>query len=284
MRSRTYWPQIARWLSTDPLLFLDGPNLYIYVHNSPLIFADPSGQITIEPVKQLLSPNAKCGDAKTGEACIKWRWTLDPATKRKWPCRTRWGYFVQKVKFFCEIDRTCQNCPKDVPKKTVITYLEAIRIDQSFRSADDVASGFCFRNSCGIVKHEGEVKFFCEDQTGNLIQTWQGKQEFASGDCKITGGPWTFRIDEQNNEPGWFNQPQTNEKAAMRWFGIRWDCCGCGNMVWFRQTCKISESPRMGEVGRRRSAGGRLRAGPRAAEPVAAWRAGRDSGAGQPTP
>jgi len=234
VRSRVYRPEYARWLSTDPLLFLDGSNLYAYVHHSPILSVDPSGHITITPVKQLLSPNAKCGDAKSGEACIKWKWTLDPSTKSKWPCSTEYGYIIQKIDFFCEIDRTCQKCPKELPKTPIITFLEAIRVGKNFKDAHDVASGFCFRNSCGIVKHQGEVKFFCEDQTGKLMDTWKGRQTFKEGDCSIGGGAvkggYSLRIDKDNEQPEWWDKPKSKDAPATRWFGIRWDCCGCGNM------------------------------------------------------
>jgi RHS repeat-associated protein len=43
MRARYYDPATGRFLSPDPIGLLAGPNLYTYVFNSPLRFADPSG-------------------------------------------------------------------------------------------------------------------------------------------------------------------------------------------------------------------------------------------------
>jgi len=40
---RSYDPTIGRWLTPDPLFFADGPNLFAYVHNNPLIYIDPYG-------------------------------------------------------------------------------------------------------------------------------------------------------------------------------------------------------------------------------------------------
>lgn len=40
---RYYDPQTSRWTSTDPIGTADGPNLYAYVHNSPLTHFDPYG-------------------------------------------------------------------------------------------------------------------------------------------------------------------------------------------------------------------------------------------------
>ncbi|HRD56232.1 MAG TPA: RHS repeat-associated core domain-containing protein [Parachlamydiaceae bacterium] len=41
--NRDYDPFTGRWLTPDPLGFADGPNLYAYVHNNPLIYVDPYG-------------------------------------------------------------------------------------------------------------------------------------------------------------------------------------------------------------------------------------------------
>jgi RHS repeat-associated protein len=38
-----YDPSIGRWLTPDPAGFADGPNLYAYVHNSPLLYWDQFG-------------------------------------------------------------------------------------------------------------------------------------------------------------------------------------------------------------------------------------------------
>ncbi|WOO42197.1 DUF6973 domain-containing protein [Rubellicoccus peritrichatus] len=40
---RAYDPGLGRWLSRDPLGFVDGPNIYAYVGNNPIRFIDPFG-------------------------------------------------------------------------------------------------------------------------------------------------------------------------------------------------------------------------------------------------
>jgi RHS repeat-associated protein len=40
---RYYDPALGVWLTPDPLGFVDGPNLYCYVNNNPLLYVDPYG-------------------------------------------------------------------------------------------------------------------------------------------------------------------------------------------------------------------------------------------------
>jgi len=47
---RYYSPTVGRFLTPDPIGFTDGPNLYSYVHNCPLILVDPYGLLTQEEV------------------------------------------------------------------------------------------------------------------------------------------------------------------------------------------------------------------------------------------
>jgi RHS repeat-associated protein len=41
--ARYYAPWLARWSSSDPMGLMDGPNLYAYAGNNPLVVIDPSG-------------------------------------------------------------------------------------------------------------------------------------------------------------------------------------------------------------------------------------------------
>jgi RHS repeat-associated protein len=42
-RARWYDSQTGRWMSEDPIGFGDGPNPFLYVHNNPTSYTDPSG-------------------------------------------------------------------------------------------------------------------------------------------------------------------------------------------------------------------------------------------------
>jgi len=42
-RARYYRPDLQRFISEDPMGFIAGPNLYVYVRNSPMNYNDPDG-------------------------------------------------------------------------------------------------------------------------------------------------------------------------------------------------------------------------------------------------
>ncbi len=45
--ARHYLPWLGRWLSCDPSYLVDGPNLYNYVTNNPILYIDPTGRETL---------------------------------------------------------------------------------------------------------------------------------------------------------------------------------------------------------------------------------------------
>ncbi len=47
LRARYYDPQTGRFLSRDPLGFIDGPNTYAYARNNPVNFVDPDGDAIV---------------------------------------------------------------------------------------------------------------------------------------------------------------------------------------------------------------------------------------------
>ena len=74
VRARIYEPAISRWLSSDPIGFGDGLNLYQYALSNPLIYSDPSGlcvcckvtKFEPDPVK-FTSKDCKAGTDVDGE-------------------------------------------------------------------------------------------------------------------------------------------------------------------------------------------------------------------------
>ena len=47
IRARVYEPAIGRWMSRDPLIWIDGPDMYAYVGNRSNQLVDPTDRIPI---------------------------------------------------------------------------------------------------------------------------------------------------------------------------------------------------------------------------------------------
>lgn len=80
VRERTYEPRVGRWLSVDPLRFIDGINCHEYVGNDPVNRTDPSGTFTIYPPIWLPGvgvPTACscccCAERAKFSQCVKWK-------------------------------------------------------------------------------------------------------------------------------------------------------------------------------------------------------------------
>ncbi|MEI7702864.1 MAG: RHS repeat-associated core domain-containing protein, partial [Planctomycetia bacterium] len=86
VRARMYQPTVARWVSADPIQFVDGLNTYRYVLNRGLVFTDSSGyQVDLalapeSPVGMKFSFADFISDRILGNTC---RWfDLDVACRR----------------------------------------------------------------------------------------------------------------------------------------------------------------------------------------------------------
>jgi RHS repeat-associated protein len=56
---RGYDPSVGRWLNTDPLGFVDGPNMYRYARNNPVRYVDRTGTDTTVGVEYYRHPTAE---------------------------------------------------------------------------------------------------------------------------------------------------------------------------------------------------------------------------------
>jgi len=63
-RHRFYDPELGRFISADPLEYVDGPNVYAYARNNPLAFTDPMGLCSMGEV--LTGANGCWGFFKEG--------------------------------------------------------------------------------------------------------------------------------------------------------------------------------------------------------------------------
>ena len=53
VRFRFYHPHLGRWMQRDPLMYVDGMNLYEYVGSNPLMYFDPMGLGIFQKLKGL---------------------------------------------------------------------------------------------------------------------------------------------------------------------------------------------------------------------------------------
>jgi len=61
-RNRYYSPETGRWLSQDPIGFLGGSNMYVYIGNNPTSYTDPLGLCACIPLGDPLSMVVGCED------------------------------------------------------------------------------------------------------------------------------------------------------------------------------------------------------------------------------
>ncbi|MCC5906679.1 MAG: VCBS repeat-containing protein [Balneolaceae bacterium] len=73
--ARYYAPWLGRWTSCDPAWLVDGPNLYHYASNNPLLMYDPSGTISEESLCHVFHHSRHEPVNDEGE---------DPATELSW--------------------------------------------------------------------------------------------------------------------------------------------------------------------------------------------------------
>ena len=115
VRRRSYDPAIARWLSRDPLGFVDGPNVYLYVDNSVPGGVDPFGmdvtsvsgwQGETDPKPRLTIKFTVSSD----NTCIN-----DPEKPTNCPCKERCkGSVKLKLTFYAELDFLRTGIPESV--------------------------------------------------------------------------------------------------------------------------------------------------------------------------
>jgi RHS repeat-associated protein len=85
-RFRVYDPSTGRFLSEDPLRFLTGPNVYLYVDNNPIYFIDSLGLAACNSGYGPTIPGADGGDIPEGLPEGDWSWSPDANNPRggKW--------------------------------------------------------------------------------------------------------------------------------------------------------------------------------------------------------
>lgn len=104
-RARVFGPVTGRWLSYDPIGFVDGMNLFVFAGNAPITYVDPTG----------LKLCINCADKPESATCGVYSWAATFGGGIKGP-----GFLIQKITstFFvknCKTDKyifVSQKCEK----------------------------------------------------------------------------------------------------------------------------------------------------------------------------
>ena len=220
-RTRYLDPLAGRFTTRDPVgIWGDPVNLgagHTYVGNNPWTRVDPYGEITVTRHGNLTQYT--CGGFD-----VKWVFKLDKPSK----CN---GYIVQKVDY----RRTIAPCG-GAPKKESKTYWEAWYLKKGAQTEElhaqyqwtDNAAEPSHPATCGKVRQDGEIKFFCLKKTGDLgrqsRKPTKPNDGWAPGDQG--GVPMAGALPSTTTRPKWWAGASANgEKAASRWAKSEWDCC-----------------------------------------------------------
>ncbi len=244
VRRRVYNSDSARWLSGDPLPFLDASNLYLYCHNVPVFCWDPSGALALLPMVDIewKSDNldtAFCGDLLK----MTWTFKLNNAA----PCD---GYIVQKVDIYCR-ESKCENCEKilneefgDVPSKTIWEACYVKEKSTTCYDIPDITDSFHFplrEGHCGREEMYGEMRFFCKSRTrwgpktgnlGGFERNSPGKDPWTRGGSPnmlaCGGGSFNtgFFLWHDGETPDFWEKDEDREGKGHYLKGV-WHCCNC---------------------------------------------------------
>jgi RHS repeat-associated protein len=228
VRARTYEPAIGRWLSADPMGFVDGTNLfcgYFVPHTT-----DPEGQqIIITPIEQNLT-NIPCGKS----SYIKWDFDLNFGPGGA-PCS---GYIVQKIDFACEVI-PCWLCPPLYPtgSGTRFSFWEAWYVRQGDNrwteqedgniTYTDFSNLNTHDNNCGYSNTRGEIRFYCKDGnkgTGVLSRRWTKNVTYGTEPCSLTPR-YLPSTDDPSKADFWNLTPKAG--PVFRSHYSSYDCCDC---------------------------------------------------------
>ena len=128
-RNRQYSSRLGRWIHRDPLEFVDGLNLYEYLHNAPVVGVDPLGtdiRIPCTPAATTAG-TAQCvahGGMRTIE-CYTTRRARGRVVYFKSFCNNHGDcWFVRHREWQAAVDRLCQGgvraCPQNLRDCTII--------------------------------------------------------------------------------------------------------------------------------------------------------------------
>ena len=191
-------PLLGRFVGRDNLGYADSMSVYLMMHSNPLNGLDATGNLTINATGQDLDEHCP-NERESHISYIQWKFELS----NQRPCD---GYFVQRVRLYCEQKDCPCNCfemPEDA--KPVLTIFEAWPFDEQHESLTKMNNNFddefrlqASRGRCGHLKLVGEVRFYCKSAdsvydpqnmdpnaryAGVIVEQWQANEAHPIKGC-----------------------------------------------------------------------------------------------------
>jgi len=219
VRNRTYEPVMGRWLSRDPLGFIDGSNLYrAYFVPGKL---DPSGYAVVDF-------DIEKGDGNTGEIGCQGvaRQDFDFKFPNGAPCD---GFIVQLVYTVCS-RKDCETGRG--PSFSTILFMEALPVNAGdtgvaprvFRDPITVPNEK-MQGTCGFISNYGAARFFCRKREHDPRDGWKPLRNITACGILIGTQPWVGReLEGFEKFPNWWKNPDL-DGSTFRTFSIVWNCC-----------------------------------------------------------
>jgi len=186
VRERVYSPMLARWLSTDPLVFLGGDeNLYRYAGNNPINFADPSG--------------LKC--------CVcRWRRQTARENVRKLD-----SFFQgSQQPYLTNISNVALQGPNPI--------LRALGFQQSVPVPTHWSGAYNFLNKAGDTAVAAHAFFIsadvCETRAGDCLADFNEFDKWYA--VSTNGGPYVLQVDDLSGHPVPSQGPQYVDRTPTQ--------------------------------------------------------------------
>jgi RHS repeat-associated protein len=179
VRARWYEPLLGRFVSRDPLEYIDGMSMYrgYFVPN----VVDPLGKdvivLSLVPnqlqIEIATSERVKSPVCKRKQEGFRKRVMQNPFGRHdykfnligtRWPCRGDTGVFVQKVDVACD-ESPCPPCKPEQTVSDKFTYWEAFKVVRE--KAPNVRPGHD-ENDLGAIRNLASVKDFAGWQSSHL--------------------------------------------------------------------------------------------------------------------
>jgi RHS repeat-associated protein len=252
-RARWMSPSAGRFLSRDPIGYVDGVLVYAVIIGLENVDGSGTFSQTVAGVDGVdIVDVTTINDKKNDETCggpkaRSWTFRANRVLKDgQKPCK---GYIVQKVTVGCK-KSTCNkdgDCGANEQSES-FSYFEAWYVGESasppgeLSYTDRATTSLPAAQSCGSYLQEGEVRFYCESVTGNLGKPrapgiWTVGQSYGNnGLCSSTAAV----LPSTRTTPSWWNEPLVNpvdpfeppydssKYSTHRYLQVDWDCC-CKN-------------------------------------------------------